>query len=50
LAGTNEYYARFRAEIAASKSVLVVGAGPVGLELAGELRAQAGKEVRVDLL
>jgi NADH dehydrogenase FAD-containing subunit len=41
-----EHYLRVHKELAAAERILLVGAGPVGLELAGEIRAEwPGKQI-----
>ncbi|MGL4340335.1 MAG: FAD-dependent oxidoreductase [Rhodoglobus sp.] len=46
---TAQVFKRRAAEIAAAHSVVILGAGPVGLELAGEIRA-AHREVTVSVI
>ncbi len=44
-----EYFDKLSRAVAKSKSIVVVGGGPVGIELAGELAAEHGKNIKVTL-
>lgn len=45
---TTALFKALQADIAASETVLIVGAGPVGVELAGEISSQhPGKKITV---
>ncbi|KAH9255292.1 hypothetical protein BASA81_006732 [Batrachochytrium salamandrivorans] len=49
-AETAQYFADFAAQAAQSKSVLIVGSGPVGIELAGEIRETCGPQVDIGIV
>lgn len=48
--GTKQYFKQFSTDVKQAKSVLIVGAGPVGLELAGEIRETFGKQIEITCL
>ena len=49
-AGTEAFYNEMHVAIAMSKSVVIVGGGPVAIELAGEIKAHGQKDVKVTLV
>jgi len=49
-AGTEAYYKSMHAALAATKNVVIVGTGPVGIEMAGEIIAYGQKGVKITLV
>ncbi|KAH9256039.1 hypothetical protein BASA81_005815 [Batrachochytrium salamandrivorans] len=45
-----QYFADFHRVLTQSKSVLIVGAGPVGIELAGEIAATFGDKIQIQIV
>jgi NADH dehydrogenase FAD-containing subunit len=48
--GTHAYYTQMHAALAATKNVVIVGSGPVGIEIAGELKAFGQANVKITLV
>ncbi|KAH9256038.1 hypothetical protein BASA81_005814 [Batrachochytrium salamandrivorans] len=45
-----QYFTDFHQALTQSKSVLIVGAGPVGIELAGEIAATFGDKIQIQIV